>query len=568
MDPALSVPKQLRGPQNSQMMRQAARREGAPVGSPRNNEWVDAVNSSSNQQLDSFFEKTTIPYYRGLFSTDRNVTTSSPVSTYQASPAVRSNQERYRTGAAQSTGGVRQPQASSAGQQVMMPNLQQPRYSPAWQQQYEQTFNQAMANDRDQTIRDTDRRIDSRLAASRGDYPTPENRRAGFFGRGFNMSMPEPQPERQMMFDPVQNAAANRALFAQHTNSMQNNPAYAQRVNAERAARRDQLADRDAIANARRQGAIEAAGSSQQLRNLMAGRGALGAGRDGFGALMSMAAMRNPNEAFGDFGPAFMGLSAPGMQTERLGAEGRMLDRNLGAQERMLGQNLGAQERMLGQNLGSNERIAALQQQALSAEQDAQRAFLASQNALDFRQKKELEDIAYTRRKESERKQAQLQIALGAQDPMQARQMLQIYEDPTAALDPSRNPGVDVPRFTPSPEASGNRRQMFSEFLDWAARNNLDERNPFYQNEIRRLQVSPLPDEAQRWQREIDWSNWSPFQYNYMPWADSYEQQERNQRVADFLRRMAGQQAQGNQAPAMAPLAPSQSQFNSYDTVY
>lgn len=562
MDPAKSIPKQLYGPQDSQLMRQAARRVGAPVGSPHNNEWVDAVNSSSNEQLDSFFGKRTIPFYQNKFKANQQFQSSAPYSVSQGS-AIRPNQERYRTGAAQTSGGVRQP-SQGIGFQSLMPSQQSfSRQSPAWQQQYEQTFNQAMADDRQRQIDDANNRVDSRLAARQGFYPSAQQRQAGWFGRGWGMPAPQEQPEeRRLTFDPVQNAAANRALFAQHTNSMQNNPAYAQRVNAERAARRDQLADREAIANGRRQGAIEAAGASQQLRNLMAGRGALGAGRDGFGALMSLAAMRNPNEAFGDFGPSFMGLNAPGMQTERLGAEGRMFDQNLGAQERMFGQNLATQQRLAQQELAARE-----------AEAWAQRSFMASQGANDYKRQRELADLGYTREREIADRNARLQIALGSKDPMAARQMLGIYDNPDRALDPTQNPGIDIPRFQPSDKALGDRRQTFMELRDWAARNNLDESNPYYQSEVKRLQVEPLPEEAQSWLNEIKWREPLFGRYNYSLMAPSYAQQDQERRIMDFLRRRAMQANQGGgvvapQSPAMAPSAPSQPQFNSYDTVW
>lgn len=106
--------------------------------------------------------------------------------------------------------------------------------------------------------------------------------------------------------------------FYRHKMNMITNPAYRDRVEAKRADREEMLGNRRAMASARRQGALEAAGASQQLRNFMAGRGALGAGRDGFGALMSLAASQNPNRAFGDYGQAYNALTAPDMQEQRM----------------------------------------------------------------------------------------------------------------------------------------------------------------------------------------------------------------------------------------------------------
>jgi len=468
------IPRQLKKTPNTQMTRQAAMRVGSPVGSPQNNEWVDTVNSSSNEQLDQFFGKQTIPYYQNKFKANQQFRSSAPIAVSQGS-SLRPNQESYRTGAAQTGGGVRQP-SQGAGFQSLIPKVQSTALAQsAWPIQ-----NQYVRNG---------------LAASQGNYPTPENRRAGFFGRGFNLSVPQPKEERQLTFDPVQNAEANRALFAQHTNSMQNNPAYSQRVNAERAARRDQLADRDAIANARRQGAIEAAGSSQQLRNLMAGRGALGPGRDGFGALMSLAAMRNPNEAFGDFGQAFVGLNAPGMQTERLGAEGRMLDQNLGAQERMLGQNIGAQERMLGQELASRRTLADMNVAAQKAQAQAERAFMAAQNTTNFEQQKALTELGYKHQRESDQFGAMMQAIMQAGNPRDARQMIGMIRDPDAALDPNLNPGIDVPNFSPSEGSAGDRQAQLFELFDWAQRNGFDTNHPRFKSELIERQLNPTPEE-------------------------------------------------------------------------
>ena len=75
---------------------------------------------------------------------------------------------------------------------------------------------------------------------------------------------------------------------------MLTNPAYANRVNAQRADRQEMLDNRRNMVRARREGALEAAGASQQMRNVMAGRGAVGPGADGMGALMGLTAQMNP----------------------------------------------------------------------------------------------------------------------------------------------------------------------------------------------------------------------------------------------------------------------------------
>ncbi len=210
------------------------------------------------------------------------------------------------------------------------PVPQQPafsRQSPAWQNQYEQTFNQAMQADRQRQIDAANKTVDDKLAARQGYYATPQQRQSGFFQRGMGpMPVRQAEPTPAMTFNPERNAQANNALYRQHVDSMKNNPAYANRVNRQRMDQQAQLDTRSAIANARRMGAIQAAGASQQMRNLMAGRGAL-AGQDGFNAMASLAAMQNPNQAFGDYGQAYMAQMAPNMLGMRLAADERMLDR-------------------------------------------------------------------------------------------------------------------------------------------------------------------------------------------------------------------------------------------------
>ena len=123
---------------------------------------------------------------------------------------------------------------------------------------------------------------------------------------------------------PMQAMTPSDIQFWRHKMSMLTNSAYADRVNSQRADRQEMLDNRREMVRARRAGALEAAGASQQLRNLQAGRGAL-AGQDGFGALMGAAAQQNPNQAFDSFGQAAMANNAPGMLRDRLRAEENML---------------------------------------------------------------------------------------------------------------------------------------------------------------------------------------------------------------------------------------------------
>lgn len=123
---------------------------------------------------------------------------------------------------------------------------------------------------------------------------------------------------------PMQAMTPAEIQFNRHKMSMATNPQYRARVDQQRADRQEMLDNRREMVRARRAGALEAAGASQQLRNLQAGRGAI-AGQDGFNALMSAAAQQNPNAAFGDFGQAAMAQNAPGMLRDRLQAEKDML---------------------------------------------------------------------------------------------------------------------------------------------------------------------------------------------------------------------------------------------------
>jgi hypothetical protein len=119
--------------------------------------------------------------------------------------------------------------------------------------------------------------------------------------------------------------------FYRHKMNMATNPVYRDRINAKRQARSQDLANqtktRLEMAANRRQAAADAAGASQQLRNFMSGRGAIGGGQDGFNALMSLAAMQNPNQAFNSYGDSYRALMAPGMQSEMLDASGNMLEK-------------------------------------------------------------------------------------------------------------------------------------------------------------------------------------------------------------------------------------------------
>lgn len=239
----------------------------------------------------------------------------------------------------------------------------------------------ALAKEKQRTAEDVRNRVDDKLAGRQGFYATPQQRQSGFFQRGMGpmagdaaimarqnqplgdggpaayaarsdqnrrrmeaeQAMGGLAPDGLTRYRPNQDlldfANSSRSAgdqinamtpseiqFNRHKMNMANNPAYAARVNQQRADRQEMLDNRREMVRARRAGALEAAGASQQMRNLQAGRGAL-AGQDGFNALMGLAAMQNPNQAFGDYGPAFQANAMPGMLDQRLDAEGRMLDR-------------------------------------------------------------------------------------------------------------------------------------------------------------------------------------------------------------------------------------------------
>lgn len=241
----------------------------------------------------------------------------------------------------------------------------------------------ALAKEKQRTAEDVRNRVDDKLAGRQGFYATPQQRQSGFFQRGMGPMAGDAAimaRQNQPLGDGGPAAAAARAdqqrrraeaeqimassgatpdgltryrpnqdlldfvnssrsagdqinvmtpseiQFNRHKMNMANNPAYAARVNQQRADRQEMLDNRREMVRARRAGALEAAGASQQMRNLMAGRGAL-AGQDGFNAMASLAAMQNPNQAFGDYGQAYMAQMAPNMLGMRLAADERMLDR-------------------------------------------------------------------------------------------------------------------------------------------------------------------------------------------------------------------------------------------------
>lgn len=247
--------------------------------------------------------------------------------------------------------------------------------------------------------------------------------------------------------------------FYRHKMNMLTNPAYAGRINSQRSDRQEMLDNRREMDRARRAGALEAAGASQQMRNLMAGRGALGPGRDGFAALMSMAAMQNPNEAFGDFGQGFMALNSPNMLQQRLNAEQAMQGQRLGVEQTMQNQQIGAQERMLGQELSSRRTIADLNVAAQKAQAEAERNFMAAQNATSFGQRKELEDLAYKRQRESDAYNSRLQIMMNVENPYRAKMMLGMIGDGSGQMnpdyfDPTKNPMAFTPDYQADPSLS------------------------------------------------------------------------------------------------------------------
>lgn len=150
------------------------------------------------------------------------------------------------------------------------------------------------------------------LAFANKDRAAEDQRMSDFLGGGTTARQP------------MQAMTPSEIQFYRHKLNMASNPQYKERVMQQRMDRQEMLDNRREMVRARRAGALEAAGASQQLRNLQAGRGAV-AGQDGFNALMSSAAQQNPNQAFDSFGQAAMANNAPGMLRDRLRAEENML---------------------------------------------------------------------------------------------------------------------------------------------------------------------------------------------------------------------------------------------------
>lgn len=153
---------------------------------------------------------------------------------------------------------------------------------------------------------------DDVLAFANKDRAAEDQRMSDFLGGGTTARQP------------MQAMTPSEIQYYRHKLSMATNPQYKERVMQQRADRQEMLDNRREMVRARRAGALEAAGASQQLRNLQAGRGAI-AGQDGFNALMSAAAQQNANQAFDSFGQAAMANNAPGMLREKLRAEENML---------------------------------------------------------------------------------------------------------------------------------------------------------------------------------------------------------------------------------------------------
>ena len=153
---------------------------------------------------------------------------------------------------------------------------------------------------------------DDVLAFANKDRAAEDQRMSDFLGGGTTARQP------------MQAMTPSEIQYYRHKLNMATNPQYKERVMQQRADRQEMLDNRREMVRARRAGALEAAGASQQLRNLQAGRGAV-AGQDGFNALMSAAAQQNPNQAFDSFGQAAMANNAPGMLRDRLRAEENML---------------------------------------------------------------------------------------------------------------------------------------------------------------------------------------------------------------------------------------------------
>ena len=126
---------------------------------------------------------------------------------------------------------------------------------------------------------------------------------------------------------PMQAMTPSEIQFYRHKMNMASNPQYANRVMQQRADRQEMLDNRREMVRARRAGALEAAGASQQLRNLYAGRGGIGPGMDGVGALMSMGAQQDPAATMGAYGNVLRAQDAPLMQLMNYGNQSAMFDR-------------------------------------------------------------------------------------------------------------------------------------------------------------------------------------------------------------------------------------------------
>lgn len=126
------------------------------------------------------------------------------------------------------------------------------------------------------------------------DRAKEDERIAGLVGGGTNY-----RPALESM-------TPSQIQYYRHRLNMLTNPAYANRVNSQRSDRQEMLDNRRDMVQARREGALQAAGASQQMRNLMAGRGTVGPGADGMGALMGLTAQANPALALNQAGQMAM----------------------------------------------------------------------------------------------------------------------------------------------------------------------------------------------------------------------------------------------------------------------
>ena len=158
--------------------------------------------------------------------------------------------------------------------------------------------------------------------------------------------------------DPLKAMTPSEIQFYRHKMNMLTNPAYANRVNTQRADRQEMLDNRRDMVRARREGALEAAGESQQMRNLMAGRGAVG-GNSALGALLGMASLQDPNEALRGFSQATMANQSPGMLRDRLIAEENMLATRAALGRMQQYENMRMQ--IIGSGMPEIERQRALQ---------------------------------------------------------------------------------------------------------------------------------------------------------------------------------------------------------------